>query len=195
MSTAVDTPQSVPLKDAYKLLTHGPTVLVSSAHGDARNVMTAAWNTVLDFAPPKLVVVIDKHTYSRGLIEASGELAVQVPTRAQAALVYALGNESGRDGDKFARHGITTFAGSQIAAPLVEGCHAWLECRVIPEPHNQQTYDLFIVEVVAAWANPAVYRDGRWLDAPEQPGSIHHVAGGAFFEAGGMFSVAGESLG
>jgi hypothetical protein len=32
----------------------------------------------------------------------------------------------------------------------VDGCIAYLECRIISEPHNQQQYDLFIGEVLAA---------------------------------------------
>ena len=34
---------AVPLPKAYRLLNHGPTVLVSSAHAGRRNVMAAAW--------------------------------------------------------------------------------------------------------------------------------------------------------
>ena len=30
------------------------------------------------------------------------------------------------------------------------------------EPHNQRTYDLFIGEVLGAWAGARVFRDGRW---------------------------------
>ncbi|KAF0814916.1 Flavoredoxin [Andreprevotia sp. IGB-42] len=186
-------PIAVPLPQAYRLLNHGPTVLVSSAYGERRNVMAAAWNTVLDFDPPKFVVVIDKASYTRELVEASGALALQIPSRAQAALTHAVGSVSGRDEDKFATHQIATFPAEKIAAPLVEGCLAWLECKVIPEPHNQQQYDLFIVEAVAAWADPLVYSEGRWHFPPETPRSIHHVAGGAFFESGELFRAADEA--
>jgi len=41
--------QPVPLAKACRLLNHGPTVLVSAAHGGPRNVMAAAWNMPLDF--------------------------------------------------------------------------------------------------------------------------------------------------
>ncbi len=44
----------VPLAKAYRLLNHGPTVLVSAAHGGQRNIMAAAWAMPLDFEPPKL---------------------------------------------------------------------------------------------------------------------------------------------
>jgi flavin reductase (DIM6/NTAB) family NADH-FMN oxidoreductase RutF len=44
----------------------------------------------------------------------------------------------------------------------VAGCAGWLVCRLIPESHNQQAYDLFIGEVTAAWADERVFQQGRW---------------------------------
>lgn len=35
--------EAVELSKSYLLLNHGPVTLVSSAHGDAQNVMAAAW--------------------------------------------------------------------------------------------------------------------------------------------------------
>ena len=52
------------LTQAYRLLNHGPTVLVSTAYGNQKNVMAAAWNMPLDFNPPKIAIVIDKNTYT-----------------------------------------------------------------------------------------------------------------------------------
>ncbi|NTV12210.1 MAG: flavin reductase family protein [Zoogloea sp.] len=179
----------VPLAKAYLLLNHGPVTLVSSAHGDARNVMAASWTMPLDFEPPKVAVVIDRNSYTRALIEASGEFALNIPSRAQAHATLAVGSRSGHDGDKFAALGLGRFAAAEIGAPLVEGCLAWLECRVIPEPANQQRYDLFIAEVVAAWADPAVFSDGRWHFPDDASRSIHYLAGGAFFATGEAFET------
>lgn len=185
-------PLAVPLTKAYRLINHGPTVLVSSAHGDARNLMAAAWNMPLDFDPPKVAVVIDKATYTRGLIEASGEFVLNVPTRAIAAQVLAAGKRSGRDGDKFEALGLPALPASRVAAPLVGGCVGWLECRVIPEPHVQQAYDLFLAEVLAAWADPRVFADGHWYFERADPDlkTLHYVAGGAFIATGEGFEVA-----
>jgi flavin reductase (DIM6/NTAB) family NADH-FMN oxidoreductase RutF len=124
--------QAVDLPKAYRLLNHGPTVLVSAAHAGQRNVMAAAWAMPLDFDPPKVVVVIDKSTYTRGLVEASGHFVLNVPCRDFADASFTVGSVSGRDmgdSDKFARYGLASFAGSVVGAPLLEGCVAWLECR------------------------------------------------------------------
>ena len=182
---------SIPLRHAYRLLNHGPTVLVSSAHAGQRNVMAAAWNMPLDFDPPKVAVVIDKSTLTRELIEASGEFVLAVPSRAITAQVLAVGSRSGRDGDKFEAMGLDAMPAAQVAAPLPAGCVGWLECRLIPEPHIQQAYDLFLGEVLAAWADPAVFSDGRWHFEGEEGRSIHYVAGGQFFATGDAFDVKG----
>ena len=50
----------VDLAKAYRLLNHGPTVLVSARHQAVDNVMAAAWCCALDFDQPKLSVVLDK---------------------------------------------------------------------------------------------------------------------------------------
>jgi len=178
----------VNISKAYRLLNHGPTTLITSAHNGKRNIMAAAWACALDFDPPKVTVVIDKNTYTRELMEASGVLAINLPCVAQIDLVQKLGSSSGRDlpnTDKFAVNNLTTFDAQQIAVPLLAGCVAWLECKIIPEPHIQKTYDLFIAEVVLAYADERVFSNGRWhFDGHDKLRTIHHIAGGAFFATG-----------
>ena len=177
----------VPLDKAYRLMNHGPTVLVSATHGGVSNVMAAAWACVLDFTPPKVTVVIDKATATRGLIEASGAFALQLPTRAMARLTTAVGTDSARTTpDKLSRHGLGLFTVPGQRLPLVEGCVAWLACQLVPEPHNQTAYDLFIGEVTSAWADGRVFSQGRWHfdDAPDDLRTIHHVAGGHYLVSG-----------
>lgn len=174
----------VPPKQAYRLLNHGPTVLVSAAHGGQRNVMAAAWAMPLDFEPPKVAVVIDKSTFTRGLVEASGRFALNLPCAEQADLAFTVGNTHGGPagvGDKFAQYGIEAFEGTSPGLPLVAGCVAWLECRLLPEPHVQQAYDLFLGEVVSAQADERVFSQGRWhFDGHPGLRTLHHVAGGHF---------------
>lgn len=183
---------SIEPSKAYRLLNHGPTVLVTTAHGARRNIMAAAWNMPLDFNPPRIAIVIDRKTFTRELMEAAGTFAINVPCRAQAEKVVQVGSCSGRDmaDDKFSSFGVPVFAAEKISAPLVEGCVAWLECRVIPEPRIQNAYDLFVAEVLAAQADDRVFRDGHWFfEGQDALRTIHHVAGGAFFNTGEAFKA------
>jgi flavin reductase (DIM6/NTAB) family NADH-FMN oxidoreductase RutF len=193
----------VELRHAYRLLNHGPLTLITSAHGAARNVMAASWVMPLDFDPPKLAAVIDKNTRTRQLIDRSGVFVVNLPTRALAAQALAAGRWSTLQpehdciDDKIDALGLKTFAGRGIALPLIEGCAAWLECRVIREPRVEAAYDLFVAEVVAAWADPRCFAGGRWLgpeSAAPRPPTIHYVAGGQFFESGRLFEIEPAAL-
>lgn len=177
----------VPLDKAYRLLNHGPTVLVSARHDGVDNVMAAAWACALDFAPPKLTVVLDKSTATRALVERSGRCVIQVPTVALVDLTFRVGHCSLRDdAAKLAHTRVDLFAIPGQDLPFVAGCSAWLACRIIPEPHNEQAYDLFIAEVEGAWADTRVFRDGHWHFETADPSlrSLHYVAGGRFYAIG-----------
>ncbi|MCG9079969.1 flavin reductase family protein [Laribacter hongkongensis] len=187
----------VPLDKAYRLINHGPTVLVSARHQGVDDVMTAAWACALDFAPPRLTVVVDKSSYTRTLLEGSGRFVVQVPTVAQLVQAYAIGTRSlAIDPDKLAHAGVTFFALDGHDLPFVEGCAGWLACRLLPEPHNQSTYDLFIGEVTGAWADTRVFADGHWHFETADPRwrSLHHVAGGQFYAIGEPVAAAGDAV-
>lgn len=185
---------AVSLDKAYRLLNHGPTVLVSARHAGVDNVMAAAWACALDFAPPKLTLVLDKGAATRMLVERSGRFVIQVPTVRQLDLTYQVGHRSlANEPDKLERSGVELFGMPGVDLPFVAGCSAWLACRVIPEPHNEATYDLFIGEVEAAWADTRVFRDGHWHFESADPAlrSLHYIAGGAFYAIGETL-LAGE---
>lgn len=182
----------VALEHASRLISHGPTVMITSASGSRRNVMSAAWSMPVEFVPPRIAVVIDKHTFTRELIESSGCFGVCVPGVALAELVHAVGNESGREVDKFARHQIQARPGPLLGVPVIEaGMVAWLECKLIPEPHAQQAYDTCFAEVVAAAADERVFSGGRWSFRDDNAAlhTLHYLGGGQFVQAGNAFTV------
>lgn len=179
----------VALEHASRLINHGPTVLVTSAAGARRNVMAAAWSMPVEFTPPRIAVVIDKHTFTRELVMASGAFGICLPGTALADLTWAVGGESGRDVDKFARYGIVAIAGPVLGMPVIEArCAAWLECRLIREPHAEDAYDTCFAEVVAAAADERIFANGRWSyrDDNLELQTIHHLGGGNFVRAGGV---------
>lgn len=182
----------VALEKAYRLLNHGPTVLVSARHDGVDDVMAAAWACALDYDPPKLTVVLDSATRTRDLAEAAGMFVIQVPTAAQAVLTHAVGTTSLHDDpEKLRNAGVELVELPEYALPFVAGCSAWLACRLIPEPAIQGRYDLFIGEVVAAWADERVFRDGHWLFETADPTlrSLHYIAGGHFYTIGDAIDV------
>ncbi len=180
----------VPLDQASRLLNHGPTVLVTSAAGGKRNIMSAAWSMPVEFKPPRIAVVIDKNTYTRELVMASGHVGLCIPGAAFADKAYAVGSTSGRDlhgKDKFDAYAIPVVQGPILGLPLVEeGVAAWLECRLIPERHTEEAYDTCFVEVVSAAADPRVFAHGHWTfdGGNEDLHTLHHLGAGVFVCAG-----------
>ncbi|MBT9457474.1 MAG: flavin reductase family protein [Burkholderiaceae bacterium] len=179
----------VALAHASRLINHGPTVLETSAAGDRRNVMAAAWSMPVEFRPPRIAVVIDKTTFTRELVAASGAFGLCLPRTALADLTYAVGNQSGRTVDKFTHHRLVARTGPVLGVPLIEtGCAAWLECRLIREPHAEEAYDTCFAEVVAAAADERIFANGHWQfrDDNVELQTIHHLGGGNFVRAGGV---------
>ncbi|MFC6277455.1 flavin reductase family protein [Psittacicella hinzii] len=176
----------VALDKMYRLLNHGPVTMLSAKHHDDVDVMSAAWVQMLDF--DKVSMVVDSATYTRKLFTKSGYVVVQIPTAQQAALVLAVGsNTKNTNPAKVTQAGVE-FVHIENADdhPFVAGAAAWLLVKLIDELEMAQKYDLFIGQVVGAWADDRVFRDGHWEleSVSDSLRPIHYVAGGQFYLTG-----------
>jgi len=167
---------SYPLSKVYGLLEPGPVVLVSTARAGRANIMAMSWHTMLDFEPPLLGCVISGSNFTFEILDQTGECVLNIPTVELAEKVVGCGNTSGRKIDKFQHFGLTPAPASCVQAPLIDECYANLECKVA-DRQMVAAYNLFVLEVVKAWTNPAVV----------EPRTIHH-------RGKGVFMVAGETI-
>lgn len=175
---------SVPLEKAYRLLNHGPTTLISAHHAGVENVMPASWVCPVEISPAKLSLVIDKQTFTRPLIEQSGYFAIQIPVVNQLPTIMALAQSHYEKQDKMKL--VDTFYQDGYPIPLVKGCVGWLICKVLANEHHQQQHDLFVAEVLAAWADERVFKDGHWRfdEVDDSLRTVHYIAGGQFYQIG-----------
>jgi flavin reductase (DIM6/NTAB) family NADH-FMN oxidoreductase RutF len=155
------------------LLEPGPVVLLTTARKGRPNVMTMSWHTMLEFEPPLVACVVSDRNYSFGLLKATKECVINIPTVELAKKVVGCGNTSGATTDKFKTFRLTPGVAKRVKAPLIEECYANLECRVI-DTRMVARYCLFIVEVVKAWIDPAM----------QHPRTMHHLGMGKFMVAG-----------
>ncbi|HXZ00418.1 MAG TPA: flavin reductase family protein [Stellaceae bacterium] len=165
--------RKLPLSKVYRLLEPGPVVLLTTARKGRANVMTMSWHMMVEFEPPLIACVVSSAGYSFAALRASRECVIAVPARKLAAKVVKVGNCSGRDLDKFAAFGLTPQPAERVAPPLVAECFANLECRVT-DTRLVNAYNLFILEVLQAWTDPAQKR----------PKTIHHQGYGKFIVDG-----------
>lgn len=162
-----------PLSRVYGLLEPGPVVLVTTVRKGRPNVMTMSWHTMLEFEPPLVACVVSDRNYTFGLLKATRECVINIPTVELAKKVVGCGNTSGAKMDKFKAFRLTPKVAGRVKAPLIEECYANLECRVI-DTRMVPKYCLFILEVLKAWLDPAV----------KNPRTIHHLGWGKFMVAG-----------
>jgi flavin reductase (DIM6/NTAB) family NADH-FMN oxidoreductase RutF len=162
-----------PLSQVYRLLEPGPVVMVSTALKGQANIMTMSWHTMIDFEPPIVGCVISNRNLTFSLLLATRECVINIPTVELAAKVVGCGNTSGRKVDKFKRFHLTPAPASRVKAPLIDECYANLECAVV-DTRMAVEYNLFILEVLKAWINPAI----------KHPRTIHHLGRGNFMVAG-----------
>jgi flavin reductase (DIM6/NTAB) family NADH-FMN oxidoreductase RutF len=167
-----------PLSRVHRLLEPGPVVLVTTARAGRANVMAMSWHTMIDFEPPLVGCVVSDRNHTFGILKATRECAINIPTVELAAQAVGCGNVSGRRVDKFRAFGLTPVAASRVRAPLVAECYANLECKVV-DARMAARYNLFILEVVKAWIDPS----------RKHPRTLHHLGSGAFMVAGETIRV------
>ena len=165
--------RSLPLSRVYRLLEPGPVVLLTTSRNQRPNIMAMSWHTMIDFEPPLVGCVVSDRNHTFGMLRATRECVINIPTVELAPRVVACGNSTGRTVDKFSAFRLTPVAAALVKAPLIAECYANLECRVI-DTRLVNRYNLFVLEVVKAWI-----RTGR-----KRPRTIHHLGGGAFMVAG-----------
>jgi flavin reductase (DIM6/NTAB) family NADH-FMN oxidoreductase RutF len=165
--------KSLALSQVYRLLEPGPVVLVTTAEKGRPNVMTMSWHTMMEFEPPLVGCVISNRNHSFGVLKATKECVINIPTVELAAQVVGCGNTSGRKLDKFKAFGPTPAAASRVKAPLIDECYASLECKVV-DAKLVAKYCFFILEVLKAWIDTS----------RKNPRTMHHLGKGAFMVAG-----------
>jgi flavin reductase (DIM6/NTAB) family NADH-FMN oxidoreductase RutF len=175
--TGLPRKKDFPVSRVRQYLEPGPIVLVSSAHGDQRNIMTMGWHTVMEFTPSLVGCVISSANFSFDLIRRSRACVINLPTTALTDIVVGIGNTTGAEVDKFARFGLTAQAATRVEAPLIGECHAGFECRLADDALVDK-YNFFIFEVVKAHVAPS----------PKHPETLHYTGDGVFMVAGKVIS-------
>jgi flavin reductase (DIM6/NTAB) family NADH-FMN oxidoreductase RutF len=169
----------LPLHQVRRYLEPGPVLLVSSSWQGRRDIMTMGWHTVMEFTPSLVGCVIASSNHSFGLVRASGECVINLPTTALTDAVLGIGSTSGADLDKFEAFGLTPQPSRLVGAPAIRECHAQFECR-LHDDSLVDRYNFFLAARAAA--------------TPAQPETLHYQGDGIFMLAGRIVDLGRPGL-
>ncbi|MGB8647689.1 MAG: flavin reductase family protein [Anaerolineae bacterium] len=169
----------VSLTRATRLLTPGPVTLLTAQYKGKKNVMAAGWAMPISSNPPMVAVAVHPGRYTYGLIEKSGDFALNIPARPLAEKVKKAGDLSGADVDKFLQLGLTPYEGKQVTAPLIAECVGHLECGVVERVPGGD-HVLFLAQVVAASAEETAFDGEKWTLVDEEVKPLHHLGGSVY---------------
>jgi flavin reductase (DIM6/NTAB) family NADH-FMN oxidoreductase RutF len=175
-------PKAFPLDKVYRLLNHGPVVLISSKVGGKTNIMPIAWQVPLEFDPPLVCLVIGEHSDTFKAVNRTKECVVNLPTAKILNQVFSCGRCHGHAVDKFKQFQLTPLPATKVKAPLIKECIASLECRVV-DNKMAKTHNLFIARVVAAWVEAGIFKEFLRVDRSRAK-TLHHLGGDKFMLPG-----------
>jgi flavin reductase (DIM6/NTAB) family NADH-FMN oxidoreductase RutF len=135
--------------------------------------MTAAWMLPVSMSPPLVGVAIHPGRLTHEYVSKSEFFALNIPLIDLLAAVHRCGLESGREGDKFERAGLTPFDAARLDVPLIEECVAHIECGVIARSQFGD-HDLFIGQPLAVSADDEAFAE-RWLVETDAGRVLHHL--------------------
>lgn len=176
--------KSIPIANAYRLVNHGPTVLITSRLGGKINVMTAAWQMPVSFRPTLIAISIGHERFSHEMISKSREFVINIPHIGMIKEVLCCGTQSGRDIDKFNICKLTPVKAQKVKAPLIKECIGDIECKLY-SVHEAGDHTIFIGEVVAASVKEGIFDNYLRVELDEAK-TLHHLGGKIFCKPDGI---------
>lgn len=135
-----------------------PMVVVGTLVNKRPNFMAVGWVTRVNYRPPMIAVALGKIHYTNSGIRTSGAFSINVPGIDLMEKADYCGIVSGREEDKSTVFKVIT--GKKTGTPMIEDCPLCMECKlanIVALPTNE----LFIGEIVGAYANAECCSDGK----------------------------------
>jgi flavin reductase (DIM6/NTAB) family NADH-FMN oxidoreductase RutF len=139
--------EELPLHKAFQLIEPGPVVLVTTASGRKKNIMTISWHMVMDFTP-RIALATGPWNYSFLALMRNRECVIAIPTVDLSPKVVGIGACSSAETDKFKTFALTPVKARSVKAPLIAECLANIECRVID---HIKKHNIVVLAAVHAW--------------------------------------------
>ncbi len=135
-----------------------PVTLVGAVVAGRANFLAVGWVSRVNWTPPLLAVGLNKAHFTPKGIRENQTFSVNFPGADLMEKVDYCGLVSGHKVDKSGLFRV--FYGELETAPLIEECPLVMECRLY-QIVELPSHDLFIGEIVAAYADEDCLTDGK----------------------------------
>jgi flavin reductase len=150
------------VREVMRRFATGVTVITTG--GEHSHGMTANAFTSVSLEPPLVACCVAGTAYMHDAISEQGEFAISILGAHQEHLARYFADRSRPTGAEQFGH-VGCRRGSRIAAPLLAGAAAWLECR-LAFAYDGGDHTIFLGEVLAsAWAeepDALLFHDGAF---------------------------------
>lgn len=161
-----------------RMLVGGPVALVTTHWRDHTDVMPAIWMTPLSYRPPLVGLAVNPARFTHEMIRYSEQFALNFPGRDLMDHSHYFGSVSGEDVDKLDISRLETFKASEIDAPLISNCIAWIECGV-EDALRLGDHTLFVGRVLVVQAESDAFEEAWRLDETDYR-PLHYLGGNRY---------------
>jgi len=135
-----------------------PTVLVGATVSGKPNYITIAYCGIAQHVPPMVFVTMGKTHYTNAGIKENKTFSVNIPSEDMVEITDYVGIYSGKRTDKSTL--FEAFYGLLETAPMIKQCPLNLECRLVQTVDVGGSNDIFIGEIVEAYAEKKYLTEG-----------------------------------
>src|SRR5271157_3126465 len=168
--------KTIQLEKFYRLINHGPCVLITSGPIDNPNLAPIAWNMPVNDEPAMAAIAVAESHYTTELINKTGEFVINLASKELLPVIKHCGAISGRKENKINKLGLELETGKKVRVSHLKKAPGYLECKVF-EKHFYDGVILIIAKVLYAAVNEGLF-DDYWLT--EKAEVVHHLGGNYF---------------
>ena len=156
------------------------------------NIITLAWNGIVNSDPPMLSISIRPERHSHALVADGGEFVVNLVTEQLLKVCDFCGVRSGRDMDKFATCGLTPVPAAGLkSAPAIAESPITLSCRLTSR-ELLGSHEMFLAEIVALEVADELVNDEGAIEF-QRAGLISYMHG-SYYQLGDILGFFGYSV-
>lgn len=172
------------------LLAPVPPVMVTVGTMEDANILTVGWTGIVCTHPPMTYISVRPSRHSYTYLQKYKEFAIHLTPAHLVREADFCGMYTGKKVDKFEKCHFDKEAAQAISCPLIAQAPLSLECKVT-QILPLGTHDLFLSEIVAVNADPALLDDSGKLDLSRA--NLAAYAHGEYFALGKKLGTFGFS--